>query len=90
MWFRGLAQWTSPDNDAQVQTLLSRLGAERFVVGHTPQLPGKIAPKFGGRVYPIDTGMLSSYFKGGRASALEIQGTKLTAIYTTGREELTK
>jgi murein DD-endopeptidase MepM/ murein hydrolase activator NlpD len=90
LWFRGLAQWSSPDDDAQVQALLSRLGAERFVVGHTPQLPGKITPKFGGRVYPIDTGMLSGYFKGGRASALEIQGDRLTAIYTTGREELTK
>jgi Calcineurin-like phosphoesterase len=88
LWFRGLAQWTSPDADEQVTALLSRFGVKRFVIGHTPSLPGKITPHFGGRVIPIDTGMLSSFFKSGRASALEIQGGRLTAIYTTEREVL--
>jgi Calcineurin-like phosphoesterase len=88
LWFRGLAQWTSPDGDEQVTALLNRFGAKRFVIGHTPSLPGKITLHFGGRVIPIDTGMLSTYFKGGRASALEIQGGRLTAIYTNEREVL--
>jgi hypothetical protein len=37
-------------------------------------------------VFLIDTGMLTSYFKGGQPSALEIQGARVTAIYPTGRE----
>ena len=34
----------------------------------------------------IDTGMLTSFFKSGQPSALEIQGDKLTAIYPANRE----
>jgi hypothetical protein len=41
-------------------------------------------------VFPIDTGMLSTFFKGGRASALEMQGARITAIYTTEREVLSE
>ena len=56
-------------------------GIDRMVVGHTPRLPGRIMPRFDNRVFPIDTGMLSTFFKGGRASALEIAGDRVTAIY---------
>jgi len=90
LWFRGLAQWTSPDNDATVASLVQRFGVKRFVIGHTPQLPGRITAHFGGMVYPIDTGMLSTFFKGGRASALELQGARVTAIYTTERDVLSE
>ncbi len=88
LWYRGLAQETSPEAEERVSALLGRLGAKRFVIGHTPRLPGRITPRLGGRVFGIDTGMLSSFFKGGRASALEIQGERITAIYTTEREVL--
>ena len=87
LWFRGFAQW--PDTDEpQVVELLTRVGVRRFVTGHTPSLPGRIKARFGNRIFLIDTGMLSTYFKGGRASALEIQGDQITAIYTTEREVL--
>jgi hypothetical protein len=87
LWFRGFAQW--PDTDEpQVVELLKRVGVRRFVTGHTPSLPGRIKARFGNRIFLIDTGMLSTYFKGGRASALEIQGDQITAIYTTEREVL--
>ena len=42
--------------------------------------------RFGGRAVLIDTGMLSYY--NGRASALEIDGDQLTAIYEDGRVPL--
>jgi hypothetical protein len=87
LWFRGLAS-SSPEAESQVDALLTRFRMDRFVIGHTPTLPGRITPRFAGRVIPIDTGMLSSYFKGGRASALELQGNRITAIYTTEREVL--
>jgi Calcineurin-like phosphoesterase len=83
LWYRGLA---TDDQQPAVEAMLKRYGAERIVVGHTPQLPGKIRARFGGLVVLIDTGMLTSYFKGGRPSALELQDGRMTAIYTSGRE----
>ena len=74
LWYRGLA--TLPeDQQPAVEALLRRHGARRIVLGHTPQLPAAgSAPRFGGLVVLIDTGMLTSYFKGGQPSALEIAG----------------
>jgi hypothetical protein len=87
LWFRGLAQWDDTAGP-QVTALAARLGVSRFVTGHTPSSPGRIKARFDGRVFLIDTGMLSSYFKGGRASALELQDGRVTAIYTDTREAL--
>jgi hypothetical protein len=52
-------------------------------VGHTVQKGGRIRTRFGDKVFLIDTGMLSSYYPGGRASALEICGDakKIIAVY---------
>jgi hypothetical protein len=88
LWFRGLSESPTEETDAQVTALLSRLGVTRMVVGHTPRLPGRIEPQFDNRIFPIDTGMLSTFFKGGRASALEIAGDRVTAIYADEREVL--
>lgn len=85
MWYRGFAQLPETERP-QIEALLKRLGASRFVTGHTPQLPaGRITPRFGGLAILIDTGMLRSYFKG-NPSALEMAGGTLTAIYTDGRQ----
>ena len=46
-----------------------------------------ITIRFGGRAVLIDTGMLASVYKG-RASALEIDGDKLTAYYEDGTVSL--
>jgi hypothetical protein len=87
LWYRGYAKWSDSDAD-QAQALLDRLGARRFVTGHTPTLPGRVTGRAGNRVFLIDTGMLSSYFKDGRASALEIQDGRITAIYSTTEREV--
>ena len=81
LWFRGYAQWTDADGAPQIQRLAEAFGVARFVVGHTPQPGGQIVSRFDGKVYLIDTGMLSSYFPGGRASALNIQDGKVSFIY---------
>ncbi len=88
LWFRGLSSAAIEQTDEQVTALFERLGVTRMVVGHTPRLPGRITPRFDNRVFPIDTGMLTSYFKGGRGSALEIVGNRVTAIYVGEREVL--
>ncbi len=89
LWYRGLA--TLPDDrQPAVEALLKRHGARRIVLGHTPQLPeARIRTRFGGLVVLIDTGMLTSHFKG-RPSALELQDGRMTAIYTGGREVLNR
>ena len=88
MWFRGLSESPTEETNDQVTALFSRLGITRMVVGHTPRLPGRITPRFDNRVFPIDTGMLATFFKGGRGSALEIAGERVTAIYASEREVL--
>jgi len=80
LWFRGYAQWTDAEGALQIDRLTKAFNVARFVVGHTPQA-GQIVPRFDGKVFLIDTGMLSSYFTGGRASALEIKDGKVGFIY---------
>jgi hypothetical protein len=87
LWYRGFAQW-SDDDDVKVKAVLDRYAVRRFVTGHTPIMPGRIRSRFANRIFLIDTGMLSTYFKGGRASAIELQGERVTAIYTDAREVL--
>ena len=88
LWFRGFAQWSQEEGAQQLPQLLRAYGVKRFVVGHTPQLPVQIQMRLQGKIFLIDTGMLSSYYRGGGASALEIQDGKFTAIYLNSREEL--
>ena len=82
VWFRGYDQWTEEEGAPQVSKILDGYKATHIVVGHTVQKGGRIRPRFGNKVFLIDTGMLSSYYPGGRASALEICGNgKFIAVY---------
>jgi hypothetical protein len=81
LWFRGYATWSAAEGDAQIGKVLEGLGVSQIVVGHSTRADGRIAARFDGKVFLIDTGMLSSYYNGGRASALEIVAGKFTAIY---------
>lgn len=85
LWFRGYANWTSDEGPAKIGPILDTYKARRVVVGHTPTAGGRITARFDNRVFLIDTGMLSTYYKGGRASALEIVGDRVTAIYADER-----
>ena len=81
VWFRGFAQWSPEEGEPQVIGLLDQYSASRFVVGHTIPSTRRVTPRFGARVFLIDTGMLSSHYRGGRASALEIEDDRTTAVY---------
>jgi hypothetical protein len=86
LWFRGYDQWSEEEGAAQIGKVLESYNAKRIVVGHTVQKGGRMRPRFGNRVFLIDTGMLRSYYAGGRPSALEILGNaKFTAEYTDQR-----
>jgi Calcineurin-like phosphoesterase len=82
LWFRGYDQWSEEEGAAQVEKILEAQRVAHIVVAHTVQKGGRVRPRFGGKVFLIDTGMLSSYYIGGRASALEIRdNAKFTADY---------
>ena len=82
LWFRGYDQWSDEEGDAQVSKLLEAYSAAHIAVGHTVQKGGRVRPRFNNKVFLIDTGMLSSYYAGGRPSALEICGdAKFTVEY---------
>lgn len=81
LWFRGYAQWTDAQVAANLPRVLAAYGASAIVVGHTPQADGRISSRLGGKLFLIDTGMLSAYFHG-RASALQIRDeVNFTAEY---------
>ena len=82
LWFRGYDKWTDEEGMAQIGKVLEAYDASHIAVGHTVQKGGRIRPRFDNKVFLIDTGMLSSYYPGGRPSALEICGdTRFTAEY---------
>jgi hypothetical protein len=86
LWFRGFGEWSDEEGEELISPLLKRFGARHFVVGHTiPRDASQILPRFGGKVFLIDTAMLRGYGRNGRAAALEINGDTVTAIYETER-----
>jgi len=82
LWFRGYARWNEYDGTKLATDLVAALGVRAIVVGHTPQLDG-IKARFGGRIFLIDTGMLTEVY-GGTAMALEIIGDEYSVIRVDG------
>jgi hypothetical protein len=64
------------------------LGVERMVVGHTPQMNGKILKRCGGRFMVVDVGISHAY--GRNAAALELAGDEAFALYPQGKETIAK
>jgi hypothetical protein len=87
IWYRGLALESEETLRSGVEAMLGRLQSRYLVAGHTPQPKGEINPRFGNRVFLIDTGMLKSVF-GGRASALEIRSGRFTAYYADEKPQV--
>ena len=79
LWTRKLALEDEEAYSAEVDRMLRQLGIERIVVGHTTQNDHRIRPRFDDRVFLIDTGAGPAY--GGHASALEIEGSRVRAVY---------
>jgi Calcineurin-like phosphoesterase len=82
LWFRGYDKWSEQEGLPQAEKILRAYNATNIVVGHTVQRTATIRPRFGGKIFLIDTGMLSTYYPGGKASALEIgDDGSFTAVY---------
>ena len=87
LWFRGFAMWSQEEGAKSLPGLLRAYKANHFVVGHTRQVNG-MRMRFDGKVFLIDTGMLEQVYEEGKASALEIQDGRFTAIYLDKQEVL--
>jgi hypothetical protein len=88
LWYRGLAEEPEETFAPHLAQILTALPATAIVIGHTVTPEFRITARFGGRVIQVDTGMLGGdFYPGGRASALEIRGGTLTAIYQGGTRE---
>jgi hypothetical protein len=85
LWFRGFAMWNQAEGRSQIDKLLRRYDVAHFVVGHSVPSTMRITPRFSAAIFLIDTGMLSSVYRGGIASALEILDGRFTAVYPDGR-----
>jgi len=82
LWFRGYSTWTDQEGAERMAALLKKYKVKRFVTAHTPQPNGQITTRFNNTLFLIDTGMLNGkFYPGGKPSALEIDGEKLTPIY---------
>ena len=95
LWLRDYAEprgerygWSDEEGPSYADAVLEAQNARHLVVAHTPQQGGRINARFDGRVFLIDTGMLSSVYAGGQPSALEIENGVFTAIYPSERAQL--
>lgn len=86
LWYRGYALADESKIDAPLAGLLARWEADRIVVGHTVNRDFRVHSRLNGRIFLIDTGMLAPVYKG-VGSALNFEGTAVTAIYADGRHE---
>ena len=67
-WYRGQALCYPYTEAANLDAALARLGVSRVVEGHTVSPTGRVLQRFGGHVILLDTGMLSSVYKGSPAA----------------------
>jgi len=88
LFYRVLAQLPESGSSAPVDSVLSSFHVRSMIGGHSVVGTGRIESRFRGTLLLIDTGMLSSVYRGGQPSALEIKGDVATAIYLTGRDVL--
>ncbi len=77
-WYRGTVSCSEPIERDRLSRVLAALGAKRVVVGHTPTPTARVLSRFDGMVLRVDTGMQQ---RGGRASALVLEGGSATAVY---------
>ncbi len=87
LWFRGFARWSPDEGPPRIASVLERFGVSRVVVGHSVTASRRITARFDGQVFLIDTGMLTSVYRG-QPSALELADETVTAIYLGDREPL--
>lgn len=83
-WYRGTSLCHPYSESFNTERFLKRVGARQLVVGHTPTR-GQVHERMDGLAIRLDTGMLTSVYKG-RASALVSEGGSHYVHYLGGSE----
>ncbi|KAJ3122934.1 hypothetical protein HK098_002340 [Nowakowskiella sp. JEL0407] len=78
VWYRGYAQDDEPEICEVLDEALEYLQANAIVVGHTPQLEGKVVSRCNGKIQLIDVGISKVY--GRNCAALEILNGKMNPL----------
>jgi len=72
LWYRGTVGCGTLIEGDRLTDALRAVGAERVIIGHTPTQSRQVLTRLDGRVIEIDTGMLSSAYRGsGHALIIE-------------------
>ncbi|KAJ3110470.1 hypothetical protein HDU96_006601 [Phlyctochytrium bullatum] len=79
LWYRGYAQEHEGFVCGKLVNTLIALRAKRMVMGHTPQMNGRILSRCNHMALIVDVGISSAY--GGNCAALKIEGERVTGIY---------
>lgn len=74
LWYRGSASGPEPAEAPVLEAALERLSATRAVIGHTPQLDGRVHVRFDGRLFLIDTVMQGAPAEGAAAAWVLAEG----------------
>jgi calcineurin-like phosphoesterase family protein len=83
LWYRGTVGCSELIGGDALQRGLTRIGANRVVIGHTPTITRRVLQRMSGRVIEIDTGMNHAAYKGS-GNALVIEGGVLTVVNESG------
>ena len=83
LWYRDNVRCQGVIEKYSLMQALSRIGAMRLVVGHTPTRSRQIWQRFDGRLLEIDTGMLANYYKGS-GNALILKGDEAVTVSQDG------
>ena len=74
LWYRGNVACSKLVEVDRLDASLQAIGAKRVVIGHTPTLGRRIMERFDGRIYEVDTGMLSEHYAGSGNALIMEQG----------------
>jgi len=74
LWYRGNVACSILVEEDRLNESLRAIGAKRVVIGHTPTLGRRIMQRFDGRIYEVDTGMLSEHYSGSGNALIMEQG----------------
>ena len=86
-WYRGTAACNRLIEGDGLNIALSKIGAERVVIGHSTTITRQVQQRMNGRIVEIDTGMLNANY-GGSGNALIIEGGELSVVNEDGRTDL--
>jgi len=85
LWYRGSVGCSALAEGDVIAASLNAIGASRVVIGHTPTVTRQVLERMNGRVVEIDTGILSSVYKGS-GHALIIENDQLAVVAEAGGE----